>query len=234
MIITGKGGSPPLDAALAAVADALSGDERIEGEMWVVGTPGAGDWGRIVDWDGPLRALLVPHGLYRAPLMRRANECFCFSPDAERIGRGVAAEVTVPGIGHAGALAPPARGTPLGDVWWRRLQGLRGLPASCGVSWVDGRGSAAVAAACTAWAKNRAVVLLSTGSPPPPLDRGTALIARSALEVDEATSFVEESPPVARALASEGRRALAVMPSPADVAESLIQARTLGARDRSL
>ena len=236
MIVAGRGGSRALDSALDAIAAALGSlDDRDPDEMWVVGAPRARDWERVSGWDGSVSALIVPDGLYAPALARRARRAWCFEPDAERFPRAAVGEVPLPRVSVTGPVAPPALGTPLGDLWRRRLLGGRRLPESCGVTWIEGRGSAAVAAASAAWTRGRAVVALIGGGPQPrPLDRGAAILARSALEVDEATSFFAESPAVAQALAAEGRRLTAAMPSPEDVARALVQAAGLGASAGSL
>ena len=228
------GGSPALDAVLRAVAAALADhDERDERTMWVIGSPRAADWNLVAAWEGPVRAIVVPHGMYGPSLAARAEWSFGFAADADDLDHAVDELMPVPAVASTGPLAPPALGTPLGDLWVRRHRRRECLPETCGVAWVGTRGATAVAEAVAAWRRQRAVIVLAQ-TPPPPLGGGAALIARSTLEVDEATAFLAETPPIARALALEGHRAVDALPRPADIVAAMLGDAALGARPGSL
>lgn len=222
MIVRGEGGSPALDHLLGALADAVAAREDLRpDELWVLGTPRARDWPGVVGWEGAIHALLVPHGAYHALLAERSDRAACFAADAARLGGDIATTLPVPAPVRAVAATAAPAGTPLGEVGRRRSE--RGSPPErAGVVWVNSDGAAAVADAASGWHDGRAVVVLTRGPLPALLGEGAVVGVHSALEADEATSFLEESPPIVDALARAGSRRLRAMPSAVDVATAFV------------
>lgn len=228
MMVIGEGSSRAQAAALRQIAEALAGVADEPGALWVVGAPRASDWPTIATWNGEVHALVTPGCLYQDALIERADTRLCFGSDEALLTDAqIMGSIEVPRIDTVSATAPPPLGTPLGDVWKRRLEGRRALPETCGVAWVGGAGSAAMADASDAWARGRAVIAYGEEAMRP-LAPGAALPALTALEVDEATSFLDECPAIARALARAGIRGRSRLPTPEEAALSLVDAVRLG------
>ena len=73
---------------------------------------------------------------------------------------------------------------------------------------------------------------MAVADPPVPrlLERGEALVARTAIVGFEAVEVLASSPPLRRALARHGRDAIAAMPEVEPVAEVILEAMVLAAR----
>lgn len=95
-----------------------------------------------------------------------------------------------------------------------------------GVAWVGGGVLGTLCAAREAWAARRAVVVLP-GTRRHPMLRGAALVARTPLEVIEATRYLCENRPLARALADMGYRRASALDAPDEVARRVAEAIVL-------
>lgn len=235
-VVYGAGVAPAVHRMITGVEERLRAWGILDAAGDVVVAVGADD-ARLAAFAGPGRRVLVPAlsartaPAWSAALTGAAAAVIVFdprelgalaaAPTAPVVVAGlprVAVDGTGEGVDTAGAPAA------LVDLW--RAEGPVGASGGTGIAWVGGGVLPALCGAAEAWAARRAVVVLP-GTRPHPLLSGAALVARTSLEVVEATRYLCENRPLARALAETGRRRGARLDAPDEVARRAAEAIVL-------
>lgn len=219
-------------AALAPVRDLLA-REAFTGVLGdVIAVAGEPDPLILAGATGPLIAIPTPRTSTRGASATLARADVLALLDRSDLTAPADRPVLVIGL----PAPPPATATgaldaPTGTAGLVRALGDEPSGASGhGVTWVSGRGSAAIARAVAAWRAGRAAVALPGVPALELLEQAGCPRCRGALEAVELTRLLLSAPPLARTLVAHGRAAAAGLPSAESVASGLLEAAELGTR----